>query len=119
MIGKIQDGRKFALGACGGRQIFPAVFQILSFLCDFGMDTTDALHQARIDVSGTDLITIMDNMDRDSIEHLQHKFSNTLVRKNAVSPGLFGVPQLVVMNLSGSMSGGCFIPSPVSQAVGI
>ena len=119
VIGKIQDGRKFALGACGGRQIFPAVFQILTFLCDFGMDTTDALHQARIDVSGTDLITIMASMDSESIDHLHQNFSNTLVRKNAVSPGLFGVPQLVVMETSGSMSGGCFIPSPVSQAIGI
>ncbi len=115
VIGKIQDGRKFALGACGGRQIFPSVFQILSFLCDFGMDTTDALHQARIDVSGTDLITIMDQMDEDIVDHLNKNFSNTRVRKNGVSPGLFGVPQLAVMIPSGLTSGGCFIPSPVAQ----
>ncbi len=119
VIGKVQDGRKFALGACGGRQIFPAVFQILSYLCDFGMDTTDALHQARIDVSGTDLITIMDNMDADAVNNLRAKFSNTRVRRNSVAPGLFGVPQLVAMESSGSMTGGCFIPSPVSQAIGI
>lgn len=118
VIGKIQDGRNFALGACGGRQIFPAVFQILSFLCDFSMDTTDALHQARIDVSGTDLITIMDDMSADAVSNLRTKFPNTRVRRNSVSPGLFGVPQLVVMESSSSMSGGCFIPSPVSQVIG-
>lgn len=117
VIGKIQDGRKFALGACGGRQIFPSVFQILSFLCDFGMDTTTALHQSRVDVSGTDLITIMDHMNEEIIDHLRKNFSNTLIRKNSVSPGLFGVPQLVVMAPSGLISGGCFIPSPVSQAI--
>ena len=119
VIGKILDGRKFALGACGGRQIFPAVFQILCFLCDFGMDTTDALHQARIDVSGTDLITIMDHMDARVVEALRPNFPNTIVRKNSVSPGLFGVPQLAVMESSGSLTGGCFIPSPVSQVIGI
>ena len=119
VIGKTQDGRKFALGTYGGRQIFPAVFQILSYLCDYGMDTTDALHQARVDVSGTDLITIMDNMDADAIDNLQAKFSNTRVRRNVVAPGLFGVPQLVVMESSGSMTGGCFIPSPVSQTIGV
>lgn len=118
VIGKIKDGRKFALGACGGRQIFPAVFQILSFLCDFGMDTTSALHQARVDVSGTDLITIMNNMNTEIIKQLQHSFPNTQVCKNGVSPGLFGVPQLAVMEPSGSMSAGCFIPSPVAQAIG-
>ncbi|MYD46559.1 MAG: gamma-glutamyltransferase [Gammaproteobacteria bacterium] len=119
VIGKIQDGRKFALGACGGRQIFPAVFQIVSFLCDFGMDATDALHQARLDVSGTDLITIMDTMNPEIIGVIRDHFSNTKVYKNSVSPGLFGVPQLVVIEPSGSMSGGCFIPSPVSQAIGV
>lgn len=117
VIGKTQNGRMFALGACGGRQIFPAVFQILSFLCDFGMDTTNALHQARVDVSGTDLITIMDSMNSDAVDNLRVKFTNTRVRKNSVAPGLFGVPQLVVMEPSGSMSGGCFIPSPVAQAM--
>ena len=116
VIGKSQDGRKFALGACGGRQIFPSVFQLISFLCDFDMDATQALHQARIDVSGTDLITIMDNMDAEIIAQIRKNFPNTQVRKNGVSPGLFGVPQLVVMEPSGSISGGCFIPSPVSQA---
>ena len=119
VIGKIQDGRKFALGACGGRQIFPSVFQIISFLCDFDMDATQALHQARIDVSGTDLITIMDNMDPEIIDHIQQNFPNTQVRKNGVSPGLFGVPQLAMMDPAGSMSGGCFIPSPVSQAISV
>lgn len=119
VIGKMQDRRMFALGACGGRQIFPSVFQILSFLCDFGMDTTDALHQARIDVSGTDLITIMDNMNAEIVGMLRKNFPNTRVRKNGVAPGLFGVPQLVVRESSSSMSGGCFIPSPVSQAISV
>ena len=32
------DGRRFALGASGGRRILPAVTQMLSFVIDYGMD---------------------------------------------------------------------------------
>ena len=46
------DGRRFALGASGGRKIVGAVAQIASFLADFGMDLEAAFAQPRIDVSG-------------------------------------------------------------------
>ena len=50
-------GRRFALGASGGRRILPAVLQIASFLLDHGMSLEDAFHQPRLDVSGPDLVT--------------------------------------------------------------
>ncbi|MCY3626435.1 MAG: gamma-glutamyltransferase [Gammaproteobacteria bacterium] len=113
-IGRTIDGRMFALGACGGRQIFPAVYQIVSFLCDFGMDVNDAVHQARVDVSGTDLVTIMDHLNDEAINHLREHFANTQVRKNGMSPVLFGVPQVIERDRKGQLSGGCMIPSPMA-----
>ena len=55
-----EDGQRFALGASGGRRIMPAVFQLISFLTDYGMDVEAAMHQPRIDISGTDLVTLDD-----------------------------------------------------------
>ena len=53
----LADGRRFALGASGGRRILPAVLQMASFLLDHGMNLEDAFHQPRLDVSGPDLVT--------------------------------------------------------------
>ncbi len=101
-----------AIGACGGRKIFPAVFQLASFLTDYGMSVTDAVHQARIDVSGTDDVSIMSHMDQDIIKKLVNHFAETKVVPNGVSPNQFALPQVVKLSSTGAMSGGCFIPSP-------
>ncbi|MCC7485183.1 MAG: gamma-glutamyltransferase [Burkholderiales bacterium] len=54
-----REGRPwFALGASGGRKIFPAVLQILSFLADHEMLLEDAFHQPRIDASGGDTVSV-------------------------------------------------------------
>ena len=119
VVGKKPDGSTFAVGACGGRMIFPAVFQLISFLCDFKMSVDAALHQPRLDVSGTDLITIMASMDTDSIEHLESQFKNTRVRPNGVSPTSFALPQLIERSADGELTGGCFIPSPNASAMAI
>ncbi len=52
------DWGRVALGASGGRKIFPAVFQILSYIKDFGMSLDEAMHHARIDVSGTERVVM-------------------------------------------------------------
>lgn len=49
-------GRRFALGASGGRKIVSAVTQIASSLTDFGMSLEDAFARPRIDVSGGERI---------------------------------------------------------------
>jgi gamma-glutamyltranspeptidase/glutathione hydrolase len=54
----LADGRRFALGASGGRRILPAVLQLASFLTDFAMSLEAAFHQPRLDASGTDLVTL-------------------------------------------------------------
>jgi len=50
-VARAADGRRFALGASGGRRILPAVTQMLSFVMDYGMDLDAAIHQPRIDAS--------------------------------------------------------------------
>ena len=40
-----------AAGASGGRRILAAVFQLLTFVADFGMSPDAAAHHPRIDVS--------------------------------------------------------------------
>lgn len=112
VIGVKDNGNVFAAGACGGRKIFPAVFQLVSFLVDFKMDTNAAAHQPRLDVSGTDLVTIMDSMDENIVKALQKSFVETRVRPNGVSPNFFALPQIVERHPSGEASGACFIPSP-------
>jgi len=52
VIGEAGDGRRFALGASGGRKIIGAVLQIASFLMDHGLTLEEAFHQQRIDVTG-------------------------------------------------------------------
>ena len=111
-IVKQADDSIFAVGACGGRKIFPAVFQLVSCLVDFGMDIDAAVHQARLDVSGTNMVTLMADMDPQIIERLRAHYPQTRIRPNGVSPNFFGLPQIVQRKSDGSFSGGCFIPSP-------
>ncbi|WP_243405164.1 gamma-glutamyltransferase [Pelagivirga sediminicola] len=55
MLGQA-DGKRFALGASGGRKIVSAVTQLASFIVDFDMDLPAAFHQPRLDLSGGDQI---------------------------------------------------------------
>lgn len=119
VIGELANGSCFAIGACGGRTIFPAVYQLISFLCDFGMSVEKAIHQPRVDVSGTEMVTIMETMDENAIQALRDRFPQTRVRSYGVSPVLFGVPQLVVQDKNGTASGGCFVPSPTAAVVAV
>ena len=106
------DGAWFAVGACGGRRILAAVFQLVSFLVDYGMSVDEAVHQARIDVSGTDLVTIMAHMPALIAADLQQRFASTRVAPNGVAGFSFALPQLVRRHADGRLEGGCFVPSP-------
>jgi gamma-glutamyltranspeptidase/glutathione hydrolase len=47
-----QGDKRFAIGAAGGRSIFPALTQLVSYVVDFGMSLEEAFHAPRIDASG-------------------------------------------------------------------
>ena len=112
VVARKSDGAVFALGACGGRRILAAVFQLTSFLIDYGMSVEDAVHQARIDVSGTDMVTMMAHMDADIAEYLQNRYAETRIEPNGVSGFLFALPQVALREADGRLEGGCFVPSP-------
>ncbi len=112
VIGVKDSGDVFATGACGGRKIFPAVFQLLSFLVDYKMDVNRAAHEPRLDISGTDLVTMMDSLNPAIADRLKTTFDETRIRPNGVSPNFFALPQLLERSTSGQASGACFIPSP-------
>ncbi|MDA0979653.1 MAG: gamma-glutamyltransferase, partial [Proteobacteria bacterium] len=112
VILKGADESVTAIGACGGRKIFPAVFQLTSFLTDFGMDVDTAVHTPRLDVSGTDQVTLMSHLEEATISRLQREFTHVVVRDNGVNPNLFALPQIIRRDRQGHASGGCFVPSP-------
>ena len=112
-----KDGSLTAIGACGGRKIFPAVFQLSSMIADFGLSVEDAAHHPRIDVSGTDEITIMDHMDTGIIDTIRQRYANVRLSPNGVSPNLFALPQMIRREESGLATGACFIPSPHASVV--
>ena len=58
VIGEDAAGRRFAIGASGGRKILGSVMQLSSFIMDHGLSLEDAFHQPRIDVSGGGQITV-------------------------------------------------------------
>ena len=54
-----ESGRPYlAAGASGGRRIMAAVFQLMTFIADFGMSVEEAAHHPRIDVSSVDGATL-------------------------------------------------------------
>lgn len=111
------DGLRVAMGASGGRRIMPAVAQLASFLCDYGMTLEEAFHTPRIDVSGTDLVTLDDRLPASVQAALAQEF-RTLVGPHAVYPKLFACPNAAARDArSGRTSGAAFLMSPWSGAV--
>jgi gamma-glutamyltranspeptidase/glutathione hydrolase len=112
-----EDGQRFALGASGGRRIMPAVFQLISFLTDFGMDVEAALHHPRLDISGTDLVTLDARLPGDILAAIGERHRSR-VRPDGVYPNLFACPSIVGFDpASGLSTGGAFISSPRAAAV--
>nr|WP_108023702.1 gamma-glutamyltransferase [Rhodovulum kholense] len=88
-------GRRFALGAAGGRKIVGAVTQLASFLTDFGMDLEAAFARPRIDVSGTDRIIADDRIPGTTLDELRMVAPVTVTRKS-ILPYPFACPSGVL-----------------------
>jgi len=110
------DGFRCAMGASGGRRILPAVLQLASFLCDYGMSLDEAFHTPRIDVSGTDLVTLDDRLPGSTQAAMAKEF-RTLVAPHAVYPKLFACPNAAGHDARGGRAlGAAFLMSPWSGA---
>ena len=81
------------------------------------MDVDDAIHQPRLDVSGTDVVTLMSSMDEVLKTTLTDRYPGSRIRPNGVSPMFFGLPQVILQLPGGEGVGGCFIPSPHARVV--
>jgi gamma-glutamyltranspeptidase/glutathione hydrolase len=113
-----RDGKPwFAIGASGGRKIFPAVFQLSSFLIDHGMTLEDAFHQPRIDASGGDAVGVDPRLPPAMQQALAEKFPVALT-EFVVYPTNFACPSAVLNDPnSGEHFGIADVMSPWSGAV--
>ncbi|MDF1585760.1 gamma-glutamyltransferase [Marinimicrococcus flavescens] len=105
----LQAGRRFALGASGGRRILPAVLQIASFLMDHDMDLGAAFAQPRIDVSGTDLVSMNAALPEETKAALAESFP-TREQRPMVYPLSFACPSAVLRDDATGLSWGAAEP---------
>ena len=107
----------FAIGASGGRKIMPAVYQISSFLLDYGMTLEDAFHQPRIDASGGDTVSVDPRLPEAVRKSLADAFA-TAETELVVYPTNYACPSAVLRDArQGMHSGATDVMSPWSGAV--
>ncbi len=107
-----EDGWQVALGASGGRRIMPAVFQLISYLVDFGMSVDDAMHTPRVDVSGEPLVLADRRLGDDVLAALAGQ-SATMTVPYGAHPVLFACPNVVARNHdTAACEGSAYIHSP-------
>jgi len=104
-------GNRYALGASGGRRIMPSVAQLISFIIDHGMSVESAVHQARIDVSGSHPISVDESLGSEVIEALAKHYP-VQSAPNGVYPSLFACPSMVMTGENTEQTGAAFIASP-------
>jgi gamma-glutamyltranspeptidase/glutathione hydrolase len=85
----------FAIGASGGRKIFPAVLQISSFLVDHGMNLEDAFHQPRIDASEAEHVAMDPRLPAALRKAIAAKFP-TRLNELVVYPTNYACPSAVL-----------------------
>ncbi|WP_340115329.1 gamma-glutamyltransferase [Pelagibius sp. 7325] len=109
------DGKRFALGASGGRKIMPAVAQLASFLADFGMSLDAAFHHPRIDLSGGDTVIADDSLAAAVLETLARD-NRVVTTRRAPYPFAFACPAGVLRD-GGENHGATEPLSPWGDAV--
>ena len=115
VIGEDAQGRRFAIGASGGRKILGAVMQLSSFMIDHGRNLEEAFHTPRIDVSGSGKITADQTLSAEIIAALEKEMPVIQTRRN-IYPYSFACPAGVMRD--GEMNMGCTeIMSPYGDAI--
>jgi len=112
-----EGGRPFlAAGASGGRRIMAAVFQLMTFIADFGMDVEAAAHHPRIDVSSADSANADRRLPSAVLDVLAADGPLEVVEHSAV-PINFACPNVIVQSADGTRTGISDAASPWSGAV--
>jgi gamma-glutamyltranspeptidase/glutathione hydrolase len=111
-----EDRPILAAGASGGRRIMAAVFQMMAYVSDFGMEPQAAAHHPRIDVSGPDTITADQRLGDDVIGALR-KVGPVEVVEHRTAPVNFACPNLILQRDDGTRTGISDVMSPWSAAL--
>ncbi len=115
VIGEDTQGRRFAIGASGGRKILGTVMQLSSFMMDHALTLSQAFHQPRLDVSGASRIIADKELPHDILVALQGVLPVVPARRTAY-PYSFACPSGVMRD--GDMNMGCSeIMSPYADTV--
>jgi gamma-glutamyltranspeptidase/glutathione hydrolase len=110
------DKPDFALGASGGRRIFPALFQLILFIHDFDMNLNNAFQQPRIDVSGGPGVTVDPRLGDGIVDAIAAK-RPIIVEQSGVRPTSFATPNAVMRDKSGDNSAIAHIATPWPKVV--
>ncbi len=110
-----KGGRRFAIGASGGRKILPAVLNLTSFLLDFDMSLEEAFHHPRIDNSGGGTVVADETLPPEILRALEETHP-TVTAKRSVFPYVFACPAGVARE-NGLNMGCTEIMSPWGDAV--
>jgi gamma-glutamyltranspeptidase/glutathione hydrolase len=112
-----ENGRPYiAGGASGGRRIMAAVFQLMTFIADFGMDVEAAAHHPRIDVSSVDRVSADRRLPAEVLDALAADGEVEVVDHSTV-PINFACPNVIVQAADGTRFGMSDAASPWSGAV--
>lgn len=79
------------------------------------MDVNQTVHQPRIDVSGTDVVTMMSHLPEQTRAAIETQFKNTWVRPNGVAPNHFALPQVIARKPDGPLEGLVLSPHPTPR----
>jgi len=109
------SGNHYTLGASGGRRIMPAVLQLLSMVVDHKMDINSAIHQGRIDVSGSEQVCVDSKLDAATAAILADAKHNVTVVPNGVYPAMFACPNIIGRTPTGVNTGASFVASPWAE----
>lgn len=112
-----RDGKPdIAIGAAGGRQIFPAILQLLSSVIDRGMSPEEAVHTPRIDAS-TPTILVNRLATTDTATAISGMYP-VQITEDSLHPVQFAIPSMVQAGREGAPNVGAVHPnSPWAAAV--
>lgn len=95
-----RNGKPYlAIGAAGGRQIFPALVQLCSYVIDYGMTLEDAFHEPRIDASAPTVL--VDRMAQSDVAAALAEDFPVKIVANTLHPVNFGIPSAVMTDEHG------------------
>ncbi|WP_108501325.1 gamma-glutamyltransferase [Paracoccus indicus] len=90
------DRPVMAIGAAGGRQIFPAITQLVSYVLDRGMTLEDAFHAPRIDASTPTVV--VDTAAADGVAAAVGRHYPVRMASNGLHPVNFSIPSAVMLD---------------------